>query len=215
MEMKNFCTMLAVAATAWLSAEPAVAARIHADPTTPLVALGSRFDLHISGSEFSDGVDGGDFNLQWDPSVLTYVGTAFDDPPWDLSFLDESGAEFGNLYVDLFSFLDTPGTFGVAFDIATVTFEVVGSPPPPDPACQPPDADPDCPPQLPEGTTELFLFPEVGWSLGGESVFAEYDSDVSVVILPIPEPSMTTSIALGLALLGAYRPRSSDGRPES
>lgn len=173
-----------------------VAASAHAStiaviPAATQVAAGSQLEVLISGSGFPDGADGGDFELFWDDEVLSFQSILIVDPPWDLSFVDDSRADSGNLdAVDVFSSLETPGAGGAAFEIARILFTVIGQP---------------------GNTTELFLgIDEVGWSLAGESIATDYVSS-EVTVTEVPEPVTGSLLLLGLAAIAGLRPR----RPSS
>lgn len=161
------------------------AATIALEAGSPSVVSGGLVEIRIYGSDFVDGTDGGDFALDW-PSSLSFVSLAIENPPWDLSDFDAAGAATGSIsFVDVFSFVDTPGVGGGRFEIATLTL-LAESP----------------------GTAAVTIgFAQVGWSLAGVDLDVAYGSPASIQILAVPEPSAATLVALGLSMLGCSRRR--------
>ncbi|MBK7952254.1 MAG: PEP-CTERM sorting domain-containing protein [Deltaproteobacteria bacterium] len=163
------------------------AATIALESSTPSVGSGELVEIRIYGSGFDEGTDGGDFALSW-PSSLSFVALSIEDPPWDLSAYDAAGAVTGSIsFVDVFSFIDTPGTAGVRFEIATLTL-LAGA----------------------VGNSQIAIGPAaVGWSLAGSDLDTGYGPPVSIEILAVPEPTTGCLFGLGLALLcgrGQRRP---------
>lgn len=174
---------------ALMVATPALEARaatIGLEADESAVIAGDLIEVRIFGEDFLDGTEGGDFALRWS-SNLSFVGLAIEDPPWDLSAYDEAGAgERFIEFVDVFSFVDTPGVGGARFEIATLMLLASAS-----------------------GLAEVALeVAQVGWGLAGLVVDdVVYGAPISISVSPIPEPGTTSLIGLGLVLLSARRER--------
>ncbi|MCQ8104276.1 hypothetical protein NP590_09175 [Methylomonas sp. SURF-2] len=85
---------------------------------------GDTLTLELRGYDFTLGPDGAAFSLSWDPLVLSYVGSAVANPPWDSSFMSEENAGVID-YVFLNKL--TAGDAGNSFAIASFTFNVLGA----------------------------------------------------------------------------------------
>ena len=86
---------------------------------------GSQIQLQVIGTAFGSNADAGDFGATWDPSVLSYVSTVVDNPPWDTSFLFETDVATGELNS---VFLGSSANAGINFNVAILTFNVIGAP---------------------------------------------------------------------------------------
>lgn len=118
---------LGAAAVAILSVS-AHAASLSVSPSSQDVISGSTVTITVTGSGFTNATNGGDFSVNWDPAVLRYVSTTIIDPPWDTSSITPTDVETGLLNrVDVFNFSGDPvGASGASFDIAQLTFDVIG-----------------------------------------------------------------------------------------
>ena len=161
------------------------AATIALETDSVSVFEGALVEIRVYGIDFPDGTDGGDFALAW-TAGLSFVDLAIEDPPWDLSAFDAAGATTGSIsFVDVFSFIDTPGIAGSRFEIATLTL-LVGPP----------------------GLAQISIAPaQVGWSLAGDALDVGLGAPIGLEILAVPEPTMAALVGLGLALLSIGRPR--------
>lgn len=112
-------------ATGFLSLA-ASAATLSVAPSVSNVGPGGNVVVTISGSEFTNLTYGGDFSVNWNPSVLSFVSVTVSDPPWDTSSVNSSSTGTGLLNrVDVFKFIGAPA--GPSFDVAQLTFNVIGN----------------------------------------------------------------------------------------
>ena len=86
---------------------------------------GTQITMQVIGTAFGSNADAGEFGATWDPTVLSYVGTVVDNPPWDTGFLTETDVATGTLNS---VFLGSSSNAGISFDVAAITFDVIGSP---------------------------------------------------------------------------------------
>lgn len=84
---------------------------------------GSQISLQVIGTAFGSNADSGEFGATWDSSVLSYVSTVVNDPPWDTTFLTEDDVATGTLNS---VFLGSSSNAGVNFNVALLTFDVIG-----------------------------------------------------------------------------------------
>ena len=175
--MTVWCALFAA-----IFASPAWSAQLELHPQTSVITVGDRIELVVYGSEFSDGADGGDFSLFWTDN-LAYIDVAIEEPPFDLSSVEDEHAVEGYLeYVDVFSSLATPGLGGVEFPIARLTLEAVV-----------------------EGPAFVTIGTNlVGWNLAGDLLETSIGPDAQIEIRPLPEPESATSLAFALGLLGSF-----------
>jgi len=89
------------------------------------VSAGDTFTVDLIGENFPDGPDGAAFSLSWNPGVLSYVGTAIANPPWDASFISDGNAGTG--LIDYVFLGKSVGNAGTNFALASFTFNVVGN----------------------------------------------------------------------------------------
>lgn len=89
------------------------------------VSAGDTFTLDLIGENFSDGPDGAAFSLSWNPGVLSYVGAAIANPPWDSSFISDGNVGAG--VVDYVFLGKSVGNAGTNFALASFTFNVLGN----------------------------------------------------------------------------------------
>lgn len=119
-------TVTSVLVAAGFLSLAASAATLSVSPGVSNVTPGGTVVLTISGSEFTNLTFGGDFSVNWNPSVLSFVSVTVSHPPWDTSSVDSTSTGTGLLdRVDVFTFIGTPA--GPDFDVAELTFNVVGS----------------------------------------------------------------------------------------
>jgi hypothetical protein len=81
--------------------------------------------LTIVGSGFDSLVDAGEVGASWDETVLDYVSTAIFSDPWDTNAFDDSSNASGIL--DWIFVAKSVGGAGPGFNVATMTFGVIGS----------------------------------------------------------------------------------------
>jgi len=95
-----------------------------AEPNPIETGGASTLTLHIVGTNFTDVVDGGGFNFNWDPGVLAFTGGTIDYPNADpfFSYFVDTNAPTGSVDVFVGSLVSATGNF----DIATINFDVVG-----------------------------------------------------------------------------------------
>jgi hypothetical protein len=163
--------------TLWVGSARAAAIRLEVSPAVAPVS--SLVEVTIYGEEFPLGTDGGDFSVAWSEN-LEYVSLYIQDPPWDLNSYSASSSALD--YVDVFSFLETPGGGGARFEIATLVLLALEA----------------GPAQI--GVTSNL----VGWSLAGESLDVDYGPEVDLTVTA-PEPGLL--LLLGTALLALGRER--------
>lgn len=112
-----------------LTAGQSMAATVGLVEVNPIETNGAAtLDLQLVGTDFaSPGVDGGAFTFSWDPSILQYTATTVASPPWDPGgFVNDANAASG--VVDYVFTTYTPGGgLFPNFDIATISFNVIGA----------------------------------------------------------------------------------------
>ena len=183
---KKIRMIMSVLALMGLSAGQAVAvSTVQLDPSNPISTAGSpTLDVLLTGT-FDTAVEAADFTVNWDPNVLDYTGTVITTPPWDTSFLNDSSTALGMLTI----FLGTSGSPLTVFDIATLSFNVIGA-----------DGD----------VSEIAMAGgPSGWSAtGGVNVPVTYiDGQVTVSAVPVPAAAWLMMSGL-LGLVGVARRRS-------
>lgn len=147
---------------------------------------GDTLTLDLRGYDFTLGPDGAAFSLNWNPSVLRYVGSTVANPPWDSAFVsDDNSGSIDYVFLNKL----TPGDAGTSFAIASFTFNILGG--------------------LGSETTITLgnpAFDDTGFTLpGGTLVDVNYvDSQVRVV----PLPAALWMFGVGLAgMLGSMSRR--------
>lgn len=173
-----------------LVAPGARAAQLDLSLSTAAIEVGQRFDVLIRGADFPNGTDGGDFSLDWTGN-LAFVGIAVEDPPWDVSAVDQTGVQNGVIVsVDVFSADDTPGDGGTPFPIARLTLEATA-----------------------EGAATVTIgFDRVGWSLQGDWLDYQLPPQLEIEVAPLPEPGGPMAMALAsLAVSALARQRRRKG----
>lgn len=88
------------------------------------VGAGDTLIVDMFGSHFLVAPDGAGFSVAWDPAVLSYVGTAIANPPWDASSVNADSAALG--LIDFVFLNKTLGNAGTDFRLASFTFDVIG-----------------------------------------------------------------------------------------
>ena len=138
---------------------------------TPL----STIEILIAGSGFDANADGGDFNVSWDSGVLSFVDITIADPPWDTTFLDTGSAAAG--FIDSVFLGTSPlGGVGPEFEIATLSFDVVGA--------------------AGSNTTITLADALVGWfAPGANSIDVSYD-ELKITVVPLPGAAVLFGAAL-------------------
>ena len=183
---KKFRMIMSVLTLMGLSAGQAVAvSTVQLDQPNPIFTAGSpTLDVLLTGA-FDVAVDAGDFTLSWDATVLQYTGTVIADPPWDTNFVNASSAATGTLD---FVIVGTSGSALTVFDIATISFNVIGA----------------------DGTSSDIVMADAftGWSVpGGVQTPVTY-VDGQVTVNPVPVPAAVWLFGSGLlGLIGIARRR--------
>lgn len=89
------------------------------------VSQGDTFTVDLVGTDFTAGPDGAAFSLAWDPSVLSYVGTAVANLTWDTSSVTDTSQDLGK--IDYVFLGKSAGDAGANFAVASFTFNVLGT----------------------------------------------------------------------------------------
>lgn len=85
---------------------------------------GDTLTLDLRGYNFTQGPDGAAFSLNWNPLVLSYVGSTVANPPWDSAFVsDENSGSIDYVFLSKL----TAGDAGNSFAIASFTFGILGA----------------------------------------------------------------------------------------
>ncbi|OAI06147.1 cohesin domain-containing protein [Methylomonas methanica] len=129
--MKHPVLFIGALATTLLSAAP-VSATVIATSVVKFshgesinVSAGDTFTVDLIGENFLNGPDGAAFSLSWNPGVLSYVGTAIANSPWDSSFISDGNAGAG--VIDYVFLGKSVGNAGTNFALASFTFSVLGN----------------------------------------------------------------------------------------
>ena len=166
--------------------QAAAVSTVQLDQPNPIFTAGSpTLDVLFTGT-FDVAVDAGDFTINWDPTVLSYTSIAIANPPWDSIFVDDSSAAAG--LIDLV-ILGTSGPALTAFDIATISFNVLGA----------------------DGATTDITMADAftGWSIPGGIQTPVTYVDGQVTVSPVPVPAAVWLMMSGLlGLVGVARRRS-------
>lgn len=158
------------------------AASVDVVPASNDVFQGDTLVLMVVGSGFDQDADGGSFAATWDSSVLTYVSTNVIAPPWDTAFVTEDSVGSGNLSS---VFLGASNNAGIDFDVAELTFTVIGAP---------------------GSSTVVQLARDFGWFAPGAIEYTgETYGSADVNVIPVPAAVWLFGSALGL--LGWVRRR--------
>ena len=84
---------------------------------------GETLTLDLRGYNFTQGPDGAAFSLNWNPLVLSYVGSTVANPPWDSAFVsDDNSGSIDYVFLNKL----TLGDAGNSFAIASFTFNILG-----------------------------------------------------------------------------------------
>lgn len=120
---KKFLKMMTALAVVGFTGGQAMAATVSLTQGNPILASeGAVLNLNLVGADFIPAVDAAAFTFNWNADVLSYIGTAVTGP-WDTSSVNDANAASG--VVD-FVFLGTSGAAVSNFDIATMSFNVIG-----------------------------------------------------------------------------------------
>ncbi len=95
-------------------------------PAVSEIANGDILTVSIVGSNFTTNTDGGSFELSWDDSVVNFTGITIADSLWDNSFDTRANTNPNPLNISVGNSAATG--IGGDFEIATITFKVVGQP---------------------------------------------------------------------------------------
>jgi hypothetical protein len=95
-------------------------------PAVSEIASGDTLTVSIVGSNFTTNTDGGSLELSWDDSVVNFTGITIADSLWDNSFDSRANTNPNPLNISVGNSATTG--IGGDFEIATVTFTVVGQP---------------------------------------------------------------------------------------
>jgi hypothetical protein len=87
------------------------------------VSPGDTLILPVIGTGFDQGADAGGFGANWDSAVLMFDSITIIDPPWDTTFVDDGNVSDGLLDT---VFLGSSNDAGTQFDVAELTFSVIG-----------------------------------------------------------------------------------------
>lgn len=177
--MKNIRIPLAAAAVAaLLPLAGAQAETVGFMPSSPAVNLGDVFNLTVRGTGFGSNVDGGGFNLAFDPAVLRVEGITFPTPPWEFftspGTIDNAAGTVQNASFNTFA-----NVVNGDFTIGTVSLRAVGL-----------------------GASVLDLGPSASFPFASQGQALEVtfvDGRVNVV----PEPETYLLLLAGLGVLGA------------
>jgi len=104
----------------------AEAATISMQADTFDVSTNTTVVFSLAGNGFTDNVDGGDFTLAWNSTVLSYSGLNISNAQFDTVFIDDSNVASGTLD-SVFLATSIFGGIGPDFAIGEITFEVIGS----------------------------------------------------------------------------------------
>lgn len=119
-------TLCSLAATSVQAAVNLPANTVSFSQSTSINALsGENLTVDLIGSNFTVGPDGAAFSLSWDPSVLSYVGTAVANPPWDASSVNDNSNNTG--LIDFVFLGKSVGNAGLNFALASFSFNVIGA----------------------------------------------------------------------------------------
>lgn len=132
--MNPIKTLSALSLVALLATGAAEAATLTFAPLASSVAVGNTFQVTLVGRDFTEGTDGtygGGVSIAWDPGVLTLLGYDTSVFPGDrdlansntLTVLDNNLGTLSNVSVSSFFV----GATTADFDVATLTFQAVGS----------------------------------------------------------------------------------------
>lgn len=95
-------------------------------PAVSEVGNGDILTVTIVGSDFTTNTDGGSFDLSWNSSVVNFRSINIADSTWDNSFDNRANSNPNPLSISVGNSASTG--IGDDFEIATVTFNVVGQP---------------------------------------------------------------------------------------
>lgn len=180
---RKFVT-IAMSMAAMLVSVGVQAASVDFSVTGATVNQGDTLILTVVGSGFDQDADGGSFAATWDSAVLTYVDTTVSAPPWDTAFVSDDAAGAGELTS---VFLGASNNAGINFDVAELTFNVIGDP----------------------GTsTVVQLAVDFGWFAPGAIEYTDVSYGSALVeVVPIPVPAAAWLFGSALGLLGWVRRR--------
>ncbi|MEE9411844.1 MAG: hypothetical protein V3V22_02205 [Methylococcales bacterium] len=95
-------------------------------PTVSEVQNGDILTVSIVGSNFTTNTDGGSFVLSWDDAVINFSDIQIANSTWDNSFDSRANTTPNSLKISIGNSATTG--IGGSFDIATISFNVVGQP---------------------------------------------------------------------------------------
>ncbi len=112
-----------------LTAGQSMAATVGLTEVNPIDTNGApTIDLQLVGTDFAaPGVDGGNFTFSWDPAVLQYTATTVASPPWDADAIVSDGNAASGVVDFVFTTYTPSGGLFPNFDIATISFNVIGA----------------------------------------------------------------------------------------
>jgi hypothetical protein len=115
----KYITALFTLTTLGILAIPSHAATLSVLPDRSTYTVNDTVRLSIDGTSFAETADGVGVTVSWDPTILTYSGIAFANPPWDTTFVNNSNVTNGILDTVL-----AGSTSGAAdnFQLAEITF---------------------------------------------------------------------------------------------
>ena len=179
--------MMAAMALVGFTAGQATANTVSLVQPNPIETGGAAsISLDLQGTDFTDAVDAGGFTFSWDPGVLSYTGTAVANPPWDTAIVSDANAALG--FVDFVFLGQSSGFSSGTFDIATLSFNVVGG--------------------TGDFTDITFADAFGGWAGGGVNFPVTY-VDGQVFVTAVPVPAAVWLMMSGLVgLVGVARRRS-------
>ena len=169
----------------------ALPASVHADsldfsPQTSVVTPGQTFQVDINGNNFGYVLDGGGFNLSWNPAIVSVDSLAVDSNTWDFVQTDSNGtlnSTAGTITNVIFNdfFNQNQGNFPIA--VLTLTALKLGS-----------------------TTLTLTGSADFKFGSGGNQVFPMLNAGEVNVVSTIPLPSAAWLFTGGLiGLLGFMR----------
>ena len=101
------------------------AATVSLTPNIASGIVGDTFNFTIDATDFLDGSAGGQFTVNWDPSVFTATGGAVNNILWDVGTVNlgtsgQASINFTNIF--------GPDVTGPSFGIATLSLQATGGP---------------------------------------------------------------------------------------
>ena len=185
--MKHFKPLFSALALASLCTAAAASGSLTLTPSVSSVTAGDSFAVQVRGSNFTDKVVGGGFNMSFDAALMSLSSVVVDAVEWDFNrsqgLTNNNAGLLSNVWFNAFADPLPSGNFS----IATLTFFAKAA-----------------------GTGALTLMGSPDFPFANdlvEVIDVSYGTGRVDIAAAVPEPASWASLALGLALLPMLRRR--------